>query len=691
MAQFARPDSTVSAGGWVSSGSTLWDVLDEASPSDVDSITTAWASGAQSLTTTELGLSNVNDPVSSTGHVLRFRLSQADSSAVVNYVIALYQGATQIVSFSIPDAGTSGGWTSYAQSLSGAQADAITDYTDLRVRVSGERISGGRQALVSWVELEVPTPIIDITQYLAEVDIAVEGYAPDLTVEAIAAPPNFTIEALPATLIVTSYITVDVDVADLTVAGVVPGFSVGDITTQTTESADISVVGLAPEVLQGVAVDVADISIQGQSPTVEAIKQVQILRPDGDVLITGMWGRSPTSGTWFSHIDEVIPNDDVDYIWYKYSGNFYQPYADYFDYVLSLSDIVGDPVLHTGHVLRVRYMHAGGNPPQVRPLLYQGSTFIGEIGAGSGLPVSSSWTTISLPISTDALKWVTDYNDLRLVFRAAPGVGQASGETRISWVEVEIPEPSDGRHAQLDPDTPQAVNVAVAGVAPGFTGFAVEAAGVVAPTGAVTIEAFPPSVSDGNVTTIAVTGADIQIAAPSPDAFTPGSPNLGVDPADITVAGSETSLTVDRTFAFEAEVVDVVVLSPNPTVRTGPDSISFRFIAEDYNGLTTFDADPLTQLGFGPLLHGQMKHLRFRVGNESTATTHFTISAVSENPGVASMVLFSTDNVLYTPSITIGSVPGNGVTDVVWVKMTTTADARLGAGNFLIEVEQTVA
>lgn len=118
------PDSDVSAGSWLSTGASLYGVLDEETANDSDYIYTT------ALDTCEVGLTNPVDPVSSTGHVLKYRL-YGDGST--DMTVSVRQGAsTEIASWTETDMPAA--WTDYQHTLNGTQTDNITDYTDLRVR-----------------------------------------------------------------------------------------------------------------------------------------------------------------------------------------------------------------------------------------------------------------------------------------------------------------------------------------------------------------------------------------------------------------------------------------------------------------------------------------------------------------------------------------------------------------------------
>lgn len=155
MAQFGRPDQQIT-----NTGNGLFSDIDEASPSDAD----FWFGDNNAADEFEVGLSNVSDPSSSAGHTFRYRIAKTNAGTVdgtgnaVTVTARLMQGTTQIATDTARTA--DGTWTQYELTLSGAEADAITDYTDLRLEfltsASGGSPANRRGGAVSWAELEVP-------------------------------------------------------------------------------------------------------------------------------------------------------------------------------------------------------------------------------------------------------------------------------------------------------------------------------------------------------------------------------------------------------------------------------------------------------------------------------------------------------------------------------------------------------
>ena len=153
MAQFARPVSDVTT-DWTTT--PLWSKLDETSPDDGDFIT-----GTGNAQTFEVKLSAVTDPAIGTGHVARIKAQATGGQAAEKLnTWGLYQGATPIVTSNQTIA--RGSFNEYSISLSEAQADAITDYSDLRIR--GLTAQGAGETIdVSWAELEVPDASAPVT------------------------------------------------------------------------------------------------------------------------------------------------------------------------------------------------------------------------------------------------------------------------------------------------------------------------------------------------------------------------------------------------------------------------------------------------------------------------------------------------------------------------------------------------
>ncbi len=152
MAQFARPVSTLVAGLWdpVGGPSTLWECLDEVSADDGDYIEALNGEN----TTCELGLSTVTDPVSNTGHTIRFRMQSAGSGQKERCEVELYDGASLIATTGIQI--DRAGWQDKTYTLTSIEADNIGNYADLRLKIITSNLDATEDMWVSWAEFEVP-------------------------------------------------------------------------------------------------------------------------------------------------------------------------------------------------------------------------------------------------------------------------------------------------------------------------------------------------------------------------------------------------------------------------------------------------------------------------------------------------------------------------------------------------------
>lgn len=158
MAQVGLPVSDISNTGWTpSSGSVLWDCIDQY----------YYGTGGEPYIrstgpqTCEVKLSSTIDPVVHTGHVFRLSARATGSGSAEKLTASLYQGSTLIAtifsgqSISRSSNVFNGVPTNTGTTLSTAQASAITDYTDLRVRLTSAAGTGETLDIVE-AYLELP-------------------------------------------------------------------------------------------------------------------------------------------------------------------------------------------------------------------------------------------------------------------------------------------------------------------------------------------------------------------------------------------------------------------------------------------------------------------------------------------------------------------------------------------------------
>lgn len=165
MTQFARPDSDVATTGW--SSTPLWSKIDESSASDADAITGIFTSNT--LATAEVGLSNVSDPLQNTGHKISVRARTNNPSLEETFFCDIVQGTTVKATLI---AVLSGSYITYTYTLSGTEADSISNYSDLRLRFRATTIAAdpiGLSINVSWAQFETPDPVTPVSSSLISV------------------------------------------------------------------------------------------------------------------------------------------------------------------------------------------------------------------------------------------------------------------------------------------------------------------------------------------------------------------------------------------------------------------------------------------------------------------------------------------------------------------------------------------
>jgi hypothetical protein len=153
MSQFARPSADISAGGWTAT--PLHEKLSEVTPDDT---TTEITSGNNPTTNGfEVRVTGITDPDDNTGHVVRVRVRKsANAGRTINFTFTLVQGSTTIATWSAPN--VTGSYATHTHNLTEGEAGNITDYSDLRVRVSADNpdTGPGRSGLCTWIEMEAP-------------------------------------------------------------------------------------------------------------------------------------------------------------------------------------------------------------------------------------------------------------------------------------------------------------------------------------------------------------------------------------------------------------------------------------------------------------------------------------------------------------------------------------------------------
>lgn len=122
---YLRPSADISTGSWTpSTGTTLYETLDEVSASDADYIQTSTASSC------EIRLAAGATPSNRDNHTIRYRILAGSGTLTA----VLKCGSTTIKSWNHTLTGSA---QDISNTLTNAEASTITDYSDLRVTFTG--------------------------------------------------------------------------------------------------------------------------------------------------------------------------------------------------------------------------------------------------------------------------------------------------------------------------------------------------------------------------------------------------------------------------------------------------------------------------------------------------------------------------------------------------------------------------
>lgn len=146
MAQFAVPDADITDGAWLDEGggATLFGHIAPDTPGSIgsgDDTDYIESESAPASSAVAVGLSDVEDPQSSSGHIMRWRRGKdASGGAQIDLTVELRQGYTGegaqgTLIASVSDTAIPDTFTTTSNTLSAGEADAITDYTDLQLRM----------------------------------------------------------------------------------------------------------------------------------------------------------------------------------------------------------------------------------------------------------------------------------------------------------------------------------------------------------------------------------------------------------------------------------------------------------------------------------------------------------------------------------------------------------------------------
>lgn len=266
MAQILLPESDNLAGSW--NTTPLWSKVDDDSTVSPSGDGTAITSDNNTSPDNAIfTLTDGTDPASSTGHILRARWNKdATGGHAINAVLDLYQGdpstsGTLIATLSVTGIGATEQEDTYT--LSAAEADSITDYTDLWLVLSRQGDTGGnpngrRSLVVDLVELEIPDAgASPVTVQLAPATATLSAQPLGLSLTAIStelAPATATLVAQPLGVNL-SGLSVQLAPATATLTPQALGVSLGAKTVELTPAT-------ASLVAQALGVEIAGVAVE---------------------------------------------------------------------------------------------------------------------------------------------------------------------------------------------------------------------------------------------------------------------------------------------------------------------------------------------------------------------------------------------------------------------------------------------
>jgi hypothetical protein len=150
VTQLSVASATAAAGAWTdqSGGTSLAAAIDETTADDADYIKSELAPVNSGTRLGPLKLrdgTSLGDPISSTGHIIKWRIGKDSSSAPqIDMTVKLYQGGgttlgagTLIATYSRTNVDT---LTTYQETLTSGEADSITDYSNLYLEFYANQI-----------------------------------------------------------------------------------------------------------------------------------------------------------------------------------------------------------------------------------------------------------------------------------------------------------------------------------------------------------------------------------------------------------------------------------------------------------------------------------------------------------------------------------------------------------------------
>jgi hypothetical protein len=166
--QYAVPVSDISRGTWVQNAGNgnafAWDELDDGIDSGVpDNQTTSWRTANNpSNATIRVALTPLAASDFSQRHILKIRVAKgASAGRRIDITGRLFSGSTLITERTA--ANISNVWQTLSMELTEAEAEALTDYSNIQVEIVANAVGTGlnRQMLLSAIEFQCPKEAVE--------------------------------------------------------------------------------------------------------------------------------------------------------------------------------------------------------------------------------------------------------------------------------------------------------------------------------------------------------------------------------------------------------------------------------------------------------------------------------------------------------------------------------------------------
>jgi len=398
-----------------------------------------------------IGLSSIADPLKSDGHVLRVQAKEDGLGVNAPFLLVdLISAGTTVATLNVPQGTLTTTFTQYELALTPSEADAITDYSLLEIRMvascdAGTCSAGGSRdsVSVSWVEFAVldapviPPPVLDTVT----------------VVNSTALEINFT-----APVDLSNILSYDIRRFNGTAFN-----TVGNVLNATTlsfvEGDLISDTFFTYHVVSKSASDESVPSNEVSQRTTVILFQAS---PDSNTGVRWLQGLGSPPCSDLATFECVNEN-------LRFDGDFIQSIGlgdggtdtDF----MTLSDM-DDPTRSDSHFLRyaVREAGVGTNPVGFEIELRQGVTVIVNYVHAQGSLTAGNFVQFNRELTSVQADAIDDYSDLEITIRATCSVGCSNQPTarekvNLSWIIFEIEQVSSPNIEGIDTITPSSLRL----------------------------------------------------------------------------------------------------------------------------------------------------------------------------------------------------------------------------------------